>query len=174
MAGNGAARSKPASVRVITGAKAVGQFVPALTKKAFERYGFPAAALLTDWKAIAGADLAAWTRPERLKWPKGGDDEEAGAARGATLLLRVDGPRSIEVQMRGRQLIERINAYFGFGAVGELRIMQAPLTARAAPRPTRTPVNAARTPVDVSGVEDGALRAALERLSEGVAKSGIV
>ena len=181
MAGSGHPPARHKGVRAIVGPKAVGQLVPSLTKKAFERYGFPAAALLTDWKAIVGPDFARWTAPEKLKWPKAtNEDGEAGSQRrsggshaprasGATLVLRVDGPRSIEVQMRGRQLIERINSYFGFRAVTELRIVQAPLTARAEAEPRRLPLKPTAPPVDVSTVKDEGLRAALERMSLGVA-----
>ena len=36
------------------GVKAVGSFVPRLTRKAFEKYGFSAATLITDWPTIVG------------------------------------------------------------------------------------------------------------------------
>ncbi len=63
-------------------ARAVGTYVPKLTHKAFEKYGFAAAALITDWAMIVGKDIAGYTAPERLKWPRGvgiGDDIEHGA-----------------------------------------------------------------------------------------------
>src|SRR5262249_11782606 len=115
------------------GVKTVGSFLPGLTRKAFEKYGFSAASLVADWATIAGRDLAAYTAPERLKWPRvveRSDEElaETGKGRpGATLVLRVDGGRSLDVQHRARQIIERINAYFGYAAVAELRIVQAPV-----------------------------------------------
>ena len=61
---------------------------------------------------------------------------------GATLVLRVDGGRSLDVQHNARQIIERINAYFGYAAVAELRIVQAPVgvedqLARAGAPPSR-------------------------------------
>ena len=78
------------------GVKAVGSFVPGLTRKAFEKYGFSAATLITDWPAIVGRELAAVTAPERLKWPRAvehaEDDTNANAGKGrpgATLVLRV-------------------------------------------------------------------------------------
>ena len=113
-------------------AKAVGSFVPKLTRKAFQKYGFSAATLVTDWAQIAGADLAGIALPERLKWPRGveayGEVEEGAQGRpGATLMLRVDPARALDVEYRSRQIIERINAYFGYRAVAELRLLQAPL-----------------------------------------------
>ena len=168
----------------VVGAKTVGSFVPKLTQKAFERFGFPAAAILTDWAGIVGPDLASYTRPEKLKWPRNnapdGEDGETepagGQAAGATLVLRVDGPRAIEIQYRGPQLLERINAYFGFRAITELRILQAPVT-RPAARPARPAVHprppaATARPREAIGLatrDDNPLAAALERLGSAVA-----
>lgn len=123
----------PPSRRPFQPGRAVGALVPGITRKAFEKYGFATSALLTDWPAIAGDELAAYTRPERLKWPRGVDayGEVADGARGrpgATLVLRVDGPRALEVQYRQRQIVDRINAYFGYRAIDDLRLLQAPVT----------------------------------------------
>ena len=56
---------------------------------------------------------------------------------GATLVLRVDGARALDVQYKARQIIERINAYFGYAAVAELRIVQAPMRQLPPARPPR-------------------------------------
>jgi len=159
------------------GVKAVGSFVPRLTRKAFEKYGFSAATLITDWPAIAGRELAAYAAPERLKWPRGVEhapDEAAEAGRGrpgATLILRVDGGRALDVQHNASQIIERINAYFGYAAVKELRIVQAPL--RAGSEPPSTAPRRATLPLthEVAHVADPALRDALARLGAGVRAS---
>ncbi|MFT7574894.1 MAG: hypothetical protein ACI9XZ_001264 [Alphaproteobacteria bacterium] len=116
-------------------AKAVGSFVPGLTRKSFEKYGFSTATLLTDWTIIAGKDLASFTLPERLKWPRNVEafeetKDDARGRPGATLVLRVDGPRAIEVQYQTGQIIERINAHFGYRAVSEIRFIQAPIDKR--------------------------------------------
>jgi hypothetical protein len=165
------ARKRP---NTLYGVKAVGSFLPGLTRKAFEKYGFSAASLITDWPAIAGRELAAYTAPERLKWPRGVErsDDEASATEkgrpGATLVLRVDGARALDVQYNARQIIDRINAYFGYAAIAELRLVQAPVTATGreqprAPRQAREPLTQ-----EVAGVADTALRAALARLGAGI------
>jgi hypothetical protein len=151
-------------------ARAVGFYIPGLTKSAFAKYGFSAATLLTDWKSIVGADLAQYTEPERLKWPvraqvPASEDSEDEGRPGATLILRVDAGRALDVQYRTRQVIERINAYFGYRAVADLRLVQAAIKT-AAP-----PVRVARTEtckIALPGVTDGALRAALERMAHGI------
>ncbi|MFP3921126.1 MAG: DUF721 domain-containing protein [Dichotomicrobium sp.] len=152
------------------GAKAAAAFTPELTRPAFEKYGFPAAALLTDWPTIAGRDIAGYTAPERLKWPRQrGEPEEAVTHEGATLVLRVEGPRAIELQHGLPQLIERINSYFGFRAVAQIRLYQAPLDrptdARQA-RPRITP-RADRNGL-VNGIHNPRLRDALSRIAAAI------
>ena len=70
--------------------RSVGSLVPQVAKKAMEAYGFPAAAVLTDWPQIAGPELAAYTAPERLRWPRHSDDDEEPGSEGATLVYAMD------------------------------------------------------------------------------------
>lgn len=157
-----------------TGPQPVGSFLNGLTKPAFEKFGFPAAALLTDWPAIAGPDIAAFSAPERLKWPQRregalGDEK---LKQGATLILRVCGPRAIELQHQTSQLLERINSYFGFSAVSNIRILQVPMEhcgATGSPKPARTKRTArAKSAADLRGIRDERLRRALSRMAAAV------
>jgi hypothetical protein len=131
------------------------------------------ASLVTDWPAIAGTELAAYTAPERLKWPRGAEHSVEGAAptekgrAGATLVLRVDGARALDVQYKARQIIERINAYFGYAAIAELRILQAPVDGRLPPAPVARPAAEPLTH-EVAHIADPGLRGALARLGAGV------
>lgn len=150
------------------GARAVGSFLPTLTTKALQKYGFSAASLIMDWPAIMGRDFAQYAAPERIKWPRIADraedeDADASAARsGAVLVLRVDGAKALDVQYRAQQIIERINAYFGYAAVAQLRVIQAPMPAVPQARARRARVEPLAR--EVSGIADTGLRDALARL----------
>lgn len=155
-------------VRKPFGARAVGSFLPALTTKALQKYGFSTAGLILDWPSIVGSELARYTSPERLKWPRATEPDEddvspAPARRaGAVLVLRVEPAKALDVQYRTRQIVERINTYFGYAAVAQLRIVQAPMpSAPAKPAPKRTIEPLTQ---EVAGVSDPGLRDALARL----------
>lgn len=172
----------PPTARYVA-AKAVGSFVPSLTRKAFEKFGFSTATLITDWPRIAGAELASYTLPDRLKWPRGaanadhgGEDDEGGRP-GATLILRVDPARALDVEYRARQIMDRINAYFGYRAVETLRLVQAPVSNGVAGRASSSaPAPSSEQPVKAPPQQTGSsalavddpLAAALARMERSV------
>lgn len=153
------------------GALAVGAYVPAVARAAFESHGFPSIAVLSDWPEIIGEEHAAFTAPERLIWPRNADRDPTDSKAygtthrrgGATLVIRVDGPRALEVQHMAHQLMERVNVYFGYRAVAEIRLVQGPVHRNTAPstEPSHKEERPAKLDVEI---EDHDLRAALERL----------
>lgn len=162
------ARYRPAAARGRSSpGKAIGAFVPGLTRKAFAKFGFSTASLIMDWPRIAGADLARWTIPERVKWPRTFEDQEsagaAGSNTGATLVLRVDPARALDVEYRAKQISERINSYFGYRAIAEIRLLQAPLPAHRQSDPR------SRTAAAPAELPDDPLARALARMQAGVA-----
>lgn len=169
-------RAKRTNARRRSGyATAIGAFVPDIARPALEANGFPSASLITDWPVIIGAEFAGFTQPERLAWPRRAfesDDDDTLARHAndcATLILRVDGPRALEVQHAVPQLIERINTFFGYRAIGRIRIVQGPVrrhkkkTDRRKTIPARAAGDTAPD-IDLSGIEDEGLREAVLRL----------
>jgi hypothetical protein len=158
--------------------RAVGAFVPQLTRKAFEKHGFATAALITDWGTIVGREVAGWCQPERLKWPRDvatyGEvaDEDRGRP-GATLVVAVDPARALDIEYRASGLVERINAFVGYRAVAKLHVVQSPAVASArAPQarpPAPRPAPAAPRALDLSAIADESLRAALAKLGAAMA-----
>lgn len=161
---------KSAPARRRAAARPVGSYVPRATQAVFEAHGFPSAAIATDWETIVGHDLATFTAPERLTWPRTppeAGDRPRGRGDLATLVLRVDGPRALEVQHMAPQILERINTYFGYRAVGQVRLLQAPVRKAASPAP-RAPEVRPEADARVGGIEDDGLSEALARLGAAV------
>ncbi|MGH6737246.1 MAG: DUF721 domain-containing protein [Methyloceanibacter sp.] len=155
------------------GARAIGTYVAKALDPAARARGFATTALLSDWPAIVGRELAQFTMPDRVIWPRRLKEaeldrpKEGRRAEGATLVLRIEGPRAIEVQHRAGPILERINAYFGYRAVTEMRFLQAPIARKAkrpkAPKPPPGPFALPKS----AGIEDEGLARALSRLGAG-------
>lgn len=148
------------------GNRALAPLVERLTKPAFAARGMAQAALVADWPTVVGPRLAAHCLPERIAFP-------TGERSGATLHLRVEsGPWAVEIAHQEPQIRERINGFFGYGAVARLRLIQGPLPRRrpaAAPPPLPlTPQENADLDARLTAVEDPEMRAILERFGRSV------
>ena len=136
---------------------------------AFAKQGFASSELVTRWAEIVGAEIAAHSEPEKIQWTRGahGHTPEPG-----TLVLRVEGPAAIEIQHLSGVVLERVNQFFGWQAVGGLRLRQAPLRRREqAPQRDGDPEAAARIAADLPEIADENLRAALGRLGAAIKQS---
>ena len=138
-----------------------------ITRPAFEHYGFAHGDLVAQWAAIAGDDVAAKCSPLRMAWPKGRDRQKR-QAEGATLTVRADQGAGLALSYQTTAIVERINAYFGYHAVANLKIVQRDRTVRhQAPAsgitgPTPDIVNIVRQKID--RLQDKELKEALARL----------
>src|ERR1700676_4276760 len=130
---------------------------------AYARQGFAARELVTRWSEIAGPEVAAHSEPLKIQWPR---PVEGQPQEPATLVLRVEGPMALEIQQASDAILQRVNRFFGWSAVGRLALRQAPLSRRDRPKASRAPDARAVAKVaeTLSAVEDEQLRAALARL----------
>ena len=140
-----------------------------LLAESFKRQGFASTELVTRWTEIVGPEIAAHAEPLKLQWPRSAEGEPDEPA---TLVLRVEGPAAIEIQHQSNVVLERINRFFGWQAVGRLALRQAPLRRRAMPsKPQADPEAEARVAATLTAVGDDDLRTALARLGAAVKRT---
>lgn len=151
--------------------KPLAELVRPTLAGALEAHGLAAADLLAHWPEIAGERLARHAVPVRLVRARATKDGAERQAQPATLLLQVDGAFAWEVEMAQAQIVERINAVYGWRCVGKLRLRQGPVAAPTRPVPTIAKLpdtQAAALRHELGGIEEEPLRASLERLGEAV------
>lgn len=146
--------------------QALAAAVDGLTKPIFGKRGLADGAIVRHWEIIVGAETAAFTAPEKLTFP-------TGERRGGTLYLRVaNGSVATRVQHREPVIVERINGYFGYGAVDRLHITQGPLPAPPPAPESELPPLDADEERDLSdrlaGIADPELHDVLESLGRSV------
>ena len=137
---------------------------------AYAKQGFAARELVTRWAEIAGVDIARHAEPLKMQWPR---PVEGQPQEPATLVLRVEGPAALEIQHKSDVVLERVNRFFGWHAVGRLALRQAPLSRRQRPARPRAPdpQEVAEVAKTLSAVEDEALKDALARLGAAIKRN---
>ena len=137
---------------------------------AYARQGFAARELVTRWADIAGPEVAAYSEPLKIQWPR---PVEGQPQEPATLVLRVEGPMALEIQHASDVILQRVNRFFGWSAVGRLALRQAPLSRRNRSPAIRAPdpKSVAEVAETLSSVEDEELRAALARLGASIKRN---
>ena len=137
---------------------------------AYAKQGFAARELVTRWAEIAGKEIAAHSEPLKMQWPR---PVEGQPQEPATLVLRVEGPMALEIQHSSDVILQRVNRFLGWSAVGKLALRQAPLSRRDRPKRPRPPEpkEVAEVEKTLTSVEDGELRAALARLGAAIKRN---
>lgn len=154
--------------RTLPGPKAIAEFSRKLTREPLGKRGFAEASLITNWPEIVGSAQALGSMPLKIAFPPG---DRAGG----TLHVRVStGGLATEFQYRKELIVSRVNSFFGYGAVADLRVTQGhvpPRAPKAAAKPA--PVLPADKEQDLqamlSTVEDEEMREVLARLGRRLA-----
>lgn len=144
-------------------ARAAGDLVGDIGGMALKRFGFVQASVVSRWKEIVGERYGQVSLPESIRFP-------AGKKSGGTLTLLVEGAHAPLIQHLGPMIIERVNRFFGYQAVGKVVFRQGRLPA-AEPKPGRAAPAAIPRELgeNLRAVADPELRACLEALAGHIA-----
>ena len=135
-----------------------------------EGRGFAETRLLTHWAEFVGEQVAGVATPVNVSYGRGG--------LGATLTVLTTGANAPMLEMQKVQILEKVNACYGYRAIARVRITQTAPTGfaegrgafapapKAAQRPD--PATQARAREVASGVANDDLRNALEALAANV------
>ncbi|MCD6035618.1 MAG: hypothetical protein K0R63_1359 [Rickettsiales bacterium] len=130
-----------------------------LLAPALKTRGFAEQRILTDWQLIVGELLARYSTPKKLQFP--GSERKDGV-----LHVEVyDSGLAMQLQHLEPQLLEKIATYFGYRAVGKLKILHRIRPAGFIPAPALkvappldvTPSEKEVLTQQVAGIEDPAL-----------------
>lgn len=150
--------SKPAGKPA---AKSVAELIAGSLDPLVRKRGLARAEMLSWWPDIVGAAYAGRTAPERIRWTRDGS--------AATLVVRCDPSLALQFAHEADRVRERLNTYFGYPAVGAVRIVQRPVGPTGEGEPEAPPP--AEIPADLEGrLErfDEPLRKSLSALARGV------
>lgn len=147
----------------------MGEMLPEIGGTAFKRFGFVQSAIVSRWREIVGERYARVSQPESIRFPVGKKSE-------GTLSVVTSGAHAPMLQHVAPEILERVNRFFGYGAVARVLVRQGEVA--KADSPVLRPVPLSVEPVDLGDslktVADPELRAVLESLARGVAANSAV
>jgi hypothetical protein len=151
-------------------ARPLADLVATCVTDVFQRQGFTSCEIVTHWDDIVGPEISDLAEPIRMQWIRSRDPDESPPA---TLVLRVEGPAAIEIQHMSGVIVDRVNRYLGWQAVGGLALRQAPLQRRRRKpkRPKIDEIAAAAITAKMTGIVDPGLRMALGRLGAAIKRT---
>ena len=98
--------------------QSVAKMLMPLAKNLLGKKGFAEIDLLSNWREIVGEEIASYSLPRQIISAKGNKD-------GGCLQVEVpSGAFALELQLREKIIMEKINFYFGYQAVAGIRIVQ--------------------------------------------------
>jgi len=148
----------------------LSDFTGATLSDSLKAQGFASTEIIARWADIVGAEIAAHSEPMKIAWPRAINEDSPEPA---TLVLRVEGPAALEIQHLSAVILERVNRFFGWQAIGRIALRQAPLRRREPPTPPPPldPEIAARIAESLPTIEDEDLRQALARLGAAIKRN---
>lgn len=141
----------------------VSELLPDVGRAAFRKFGFVQSAVVSRWGEIVGERYARISAPESIRFPM-------GEKTGGTLHLVVQGAHAVIMQHVTPEIVERVNRFFGYAAVAQVKFRQGDV----APPPSRKPPPSLRAASvelgeNVRAIADPELLAVLTALAIGVA-----
>jgi len=149
--------------RRATGLRALGETVAKVTGPIMSRQGFAGGAIVAEWPAIVGEQMAAQSIPEKVIHSR--DKNAPGTLR----LSVASGGIATELQHLAPLLLDRINTYFGYQAIDRLQFVHRPMPHKTAPRRLNpralTPEEEQRLADSLVGIDNPELRQSIEGLA---------
>jgi hypothetical protein len=168
-----------ATARRGRGFRSAGETARKRLGEAASGHGFAEPEVLLRWAEVVGEQLSGLCTPVKVSYSR-------AHRLGATLVVRAAGARATEVEHLGPRIIERVNQFYGYGAISELKVTQttgdasggfaeAPAGYKGRPRAVPEepgPEEIARAAEMTRGIRSEALRAALTRMGAHVLSRG--
>ena len=145
------------------GPRQVAELLPDIGRAAFKKFGFVQSSIVSRWSEIVGERWAKVSVPESLRFP-------IGKKQDGTLTLTVTGAHAVMMQHILPEIVDRVNLFFGYGAVARVVIRHGEIAARPE---RRAPPSLKAVPLELGAslrtIADPELKAVLESLAAGVA-----
>ncbi|TYC67638.1 DUF721 domain-containing protein [Stappia sp. BW2] len=151
------------------GAKPLADLVGKAMTPVCRKRGFASVDIIAAWADIVGERYGTRVQPDRLIWPRQPErSDPEKPPEPATLVVHTDGATALMLSHDSAQVIERINTFYGWRAIGRIKILQKPVLVKqpVSKKPLRDLTQSEERQLEerLEGVENDRLRQALKKL----------
>ena len=97
--------------------KKVGKSLPKIIDKNIKERNFVEITLIKQWKEIIGQDIAKYCLPIKIVFS---DIKNSNGI----IFLKTKRGRSMEIEFKNDEIIEKLNQYFGYKAINKISVVQ--------------------------------------------------
>src|ERR1017187_5071050 len=105
----------------------LSEFLGATLSDSLKTQGFASTEIIARWAEIVVTEIGTHSEPMKIHWPRANTpgDMDDGVPEPATLVLRVEGPAALEIQHLSAVILERVNRFFGWQAIGRIALRRS-------------------------------------------------
>ena len=105
-----------------SGPRSVSEIVGKVLEPVLARRAGMTLDLMNAWPQLVGEEFQETTRPEKINWPRRAHEEDP--FKPAVLVVACENSAALFFQHEQAAIIERVNLFFGFEAIGRITIQQ--------------------------------------------------
>ena len=98
----------------VQGLRPFSKTVPRGLKGILKKNGYAYSEIISKWDLLVGSDISNYSYPKSIKMTKGNDN--------GILVLAVERGNEINLEYAKKDIINKINSYFGYKLISEIRL----------------------------------------------------
>ena len=107
-------RNNKESKTYVQGVRSFGNTLPRGVKQVLRKSGFNYSEVISKWNILVGKDISNYCYPKSIKISR--------ENKNGTLILSVERGNEINIEYAKKEIINKINSYFGFQLINEIRL----------------------------------------------------
>ena len=98
----------------VQGLRSFGKTLPRGVKGILKKNGYNYSEIISKWNMLVGKDISSCSYPKSIKMTQ--------RNKGGTLILSVERGNEIDIEYSKKEIINKINSYFGYQLINEIRL----------------------------------------------------
>ena len=107
-------RNNKESKTYVQGLRSFGNTLPRGIKQILKKNGYNYSEIISKWNLLVGKDISSWCYPKSIKMSRGNKN--------GALVVLVERGNEINVEYSKKEIINKINSYFGYQLISEIRL----------------------------------------------------